>query len=42
MVGATLLLWMNASHFDSTEIKVILGLIPVLAGAEFVRGGTKK
>lgn len=37
MISVTILLWASASNFDKTEIRVILALIPVLAGTEGVK-----
>lgn len=42
MVALTLLLWFNASDFDSTEIRTIAGMFLMAASSEgltqFVRG----
>jgi len=42
MVTMTLLLWLNASHFDWTEIKSIIGIFLFAAGTEGVMGRLNK
>lgn len=37
MIGLVLVLWMNASHFDETELKTIITMFMVGAGGETVQ-----
>lgn len=35
--GATLFLWLNASHFDETEIKAIAGIMATSGGWNWIQ-----
>lgn len=42
MASLTALLWLNASHFDATEVKTIIGMLIANVAAEGVPGLFRK
>ena len=42
LLALTIILWMNASHFDDTEIRTLVGMFFALLGAEGITNAVSK